>query len=126
MSKKDKKSAGERAKKAKAKVSAAAQSVKRTASNVAGKVKDKVNEVAKVVKVKVKDYNDALQAAHDAGFKEGWEAHETLPKVPGARAAATVGFGKGIKARAKHNKAQEHLDNSQRSTRSEKRQTAKS
>ena len=126
MSKKDKKPAGERVQEAKAKVRAAAESVKRTASDVAGKFKGKVNKVTQTVKVKVKDYTDALQEAHDAGFKEGWIAHETLPKVPGAGVAATVGFGKGIKARAKHNKAQEHLDNSQRSTRSAKRQTAKS
>lgn len=104
MAKKDKKPSGERAQGA----------------------KGKVKKVAQTVKVKIKDYNAALQAAYDDGFQNGWEAHETLPKVPGARAAATVGFGKGIKARAKHNKAQKHLENSKRSTRSAKGQTAKS
>ncbi len=126
MSKKGNKSTGERAQRAKEKVSAAAQSLKNAASNVAGKVKRKVNKVAQTVKVKVKDYDAALKAAYDDGFQNGWEAHENLPKVPGARAAATVGFGKGIKARAKHNKAQEHLAKSQKAARSAKRQTVKS
>ncbi len=126
MAKKNKKPASERAQRAKAKVSAAAQSVKRTASNVAGTVKKKVDAATQTIKIKVKDYTDALQAAHDDGFQKGWEAHENLPKVPGARAAATVGFGKGIKARERHNKAQEHLDKSKRTTRSGTRQTAKS
>ena len=115
MAKNGKKPTSERAQRAKSKVSAAAQAVKK-----------KVGKAAQTIKIKVKDYNDALQAAHDAGFQSGWEAHENLPKVPGARAAATVGFGKGIKARERHNKAQEHLNKSQRSTRSAKRQKAKS
>lgn len=114
MAKKDKKPKGERTQRVKETVSAAAQAVK-----------GKVNKVTQTVKVKIKDYEAALQAAHDEGFQSGWEAHENLPKVPGARAAATVGYSKGIKARAKHNKAQEHLNNSKLAAPSAKRQTAK-
>ena len=112
-----------RGQKAKAKVKAAAQSVKNAAGNAAGKVKVKVNKVTQTVKMKVKDYNEALQAAHDEGFQNGWDAHDKLPKVPGARAAATVGYNKGIKARARNTKAQKHLSGA--SAARSKKQTAK-
>lgn len=123
MKKDNIKAAKTRRQQAKEKAKAAAQSVKNAAGNVAGKVKVKVNKVTQTVKMKVKDYNEALQAAHDEGYQNGWDAHDKLPKVPGARAAATVGFGKGLKARARDKKAQKHLNGKQ--TAGSKRQTAK-
>ncbi len=60
----------------------------------------------KTLKMKTREYIAALNEAYSAGYAQGWDAHANLPDVKGAQAAAKVGYGKGMKARAKSEKAQ--------------------
>ena len=55
---------------------------------------------------RAKSYNRALQEAYNYGYRDGYAAHEHLPKVRGARTAAQYGYGRGLSAHNKVNKYQ--------------------
>lgn len=49
------------------------------------------------VRNRIKDIADALGESYNRGYQDGYAAAEKIPNVRGARAAATAGYGKGIK-----------------------------
>ena len=92
---------------AKATVKSASEKVKTTAKNVSAKVK----QTASNVKAKAKEYGKAMEQAYNQGYEAGYEAAQNLPKVVGARAAASVGFNNGARAEQKCEKAKKKVSN---------------
>ncbi|MCM1437652.1 MAG: hypothetical protein NC131_00370 [Roseburia sp.] len=92
-----------------AKVKAAKGSKGGKFSKAVDNIKGKVGNAAQSIKIKVSDYNQAIRKAYGLGYSTGWDDCENIPPVVGARMAATVGYGHGIKARKRYNKAQKKL-----------------
>ena len=61
--------------------------------------------VAKNTGTKIKAYKEQIQKSYNDGFAAGYEAALNIPDVFGARAAASVGFNNGAKAKKKSEKA---------------------
>ncbi|MGN0807613.1 MAG: hypothetical protein ACI4MN_04100 [Candidatus Coproplasma sp.] len=75
--------------------------LKETANNAASKTKT----AAKNAGTKIKAYKQQIQKSYNDGFAAGYEAALNIPDVLGARAAASVGFNHGAKAKHKSDKA---------------------
>lgn len=54
----------------------------------------------------LKEYREAMRAAYNLGYNDGWRAHEDIPKKAGARMAAKVGYSNGMRAHKKSDKYQ--------------------
>lgn len=83
----------------------AKQKIKQTMANF----KDKVAESASATKRKVKVWGESLQEAYAQGFSDGYTAHDNLPNVRGSHTAAKIGYGKGLSAKHKENKAAKRI-----------------
>ncbi len=108
----------------KKKPSQTASKVKQTAKNVGNKAKtvaknvgNKVKQTASNVKKATKKYVGELKVAYDAGYEAGYATASRLPKVPGAKAVASVGFGKGARAQQKDARAKEKSSTGRAATR---------
>ncbi len=76
----------------------------------AKKVGDRVKNAAKKVEKAIKEYGDALKAAYENGWQDGYDAADKLPKRAGARHAATAGYSNGIKTKQKENKVKAKVE----------------
>lgn len=68
------------------------------------KVKTSVSNTKRKVSVYVSDtkrkataYKSELEKAYNQGYRAGWDAHENLPNVKGARTAAKCGYSHGMR-----------------------------
>ncbi len=55
-----------------------------------------------------KNYKSDIVKAYDIGYTRGFEDAYNIPKRPGARTAATVGYGNGLKNRPKVDRYTKH------------------
>ncbi len=55
-----------------------------------------------------RNYKSDIEKAYDIGYSRGWEDAYNIPKRPGARTAAAVGYRNGVKNRPKSDKYTKH------------------
>lgn len=55
-------------------------------------------------KQRAKNYKQVIKSSHDEGYDSGWNVYDKIPNTRGARAAAKVGFSKGLNRHHKANK----------------------
>ena len=68
----------------------------------------KVPALAKVA-AKAKAYRADLDAAYDTGYHDGYNAAKKIPRVPGAREAATAGYHTGQRDSRRAEKIEKRL-----------------
>lgn len=54
---------------------------------------------------KVKSAKSAMKQSYNKGYRDGWNAHGSIPNTSTAHTAAKVGYGQGL---SKHRKADKY------------------
>ena len=92
----------------------AAGKVKTAAKNAGNKIKTTVKNAGNKVKAKAKAYRADLDVAYDMGYHDGYNAAKKIPRVPGAREAATAGYHMGQRDSRRAEKIEKRLSGGKR------------
>ena len=79
-----------------------------------GKVKTAAKKAGNKVAAKAKAYRADLDAAYDMGYHDGYNAAKNIPRVPGAREAATAGYHTGQRDSRRAEKIEKRLAKNKR------------
>lgn len=88
--------------------------VKTAAKNAGNKIKSTAKSAGNKVAAKAKAYRADLDAAYDTGYHDGYNAAKNIPRVPGAREAATAGYHTGQRDSRRAEKIEKRLAKSKR------------
>ena len=88
--------------------------VKTAAKNAGNKIKTTVKNAGNKVAAKAKAYRADLDAAYDTGYHDGYNAAKKIPRVPGAREAATAGYHMGQRDSRRAEKIEKRLSGGKR------------
>ena len=100
--------------KVKATAKNAAGKVKTAAKNAGNKIKSTAINAGNKVKAKAKAYRADLDVAYDMGYHDGYNAAKKIPRVPGAREAATAGYHMGQRDSRRAEKIEKRLSGGKR------------
>ena len=92
----------------------AAGKVKTAAKNAGNKIKATAKKAGSKVAAKAKAYRADLDAAYDTGYHDGYNAAKKIPRVPGAREAATAGYHTGQRDSRRAEKIEKRLAKSRK------------
>ena len=88
--------------------------VKTAAKNAGNKIKTTVKNAGNKVAAKAKAYRADLDVAYDTGYHDGYNAAKKIPRVPGAREAATAGYHTGQRDSRRAEKIEKRLAKSRK------------
>ena len=88
--------------------------VKTAAKNAGNKIKTTVKNAGNKVAAKAKAYRADLDVAYDMGYHDGYNAAKKIPRVPGAREAATAGYHMGQRDSRRAEKIEKRLSGGKR------------